>query len=79
MAETILENRTPGSAISPTDNALAMRCIVGGRLSAAGGVTIAGADLSEPLPPQLRDRSGKGGHQVSDTGMEEQELAAAAP
>jgi alpha-ketoglutarate-dependent taurine dioxygenase len=61
MAETILENRTPGSAISPTDDARmggssATHCVVGGRLSAAGGVTIVGADLSEPLLPQLKDR-----------------------
>lgn len=46
MTGPALENRSVGAEIGSA-------CVVGARLSAAGGVTITGANLSQPLPPEL--------------------------
>lgn len=49
MTGPALENRSVGAEIGSA-------CVVGARLSAAGGVTITGANLSQPLPPELKAR-----------------------
>jgi alpha-ketoglutarate-dependent taurine dioxygenase len=47
MTGPVLDNRRVGAEIGSA-------CVVGARLSAAGGVTITGVNLSQRLPPELK-------------------------
>jgi alpha-ketoglutarate-dependent taurine dioxygenase len=61
MTDPVSEGRSLGMATGPTSYLRIGElrdtvCVVGARLSAAGGVTVAGADLSQPLSPELKAR-----------------------